>query len=113
MVTLLQKATRIATEHGRNWVGVEDVQAALLEEQAPFWWPRAGLPPITPDKQGAITPADYHGDPTSLSYNEFRDLINEWVPGPTPDVGPHHPATVTYEISGPHATEFTATIERS
>ncbi|WP_405165015.1 hypothetical protein OG203_07850 [Nocardia sp. NBC_01499] len=115
LVTLFRRAVQIASEHGRNWVGVEDLHAALAnsDEHAPIWWPRVGKPRHTRDTQGGITPDDLEGEVIPLSYKEFRDLVTAWVPGPTPSVGPAQPATVTYEISGPHAEEFRKVLERS
>lgn len=123
MVSLLRFAASIAHDHGRKWVGAEDLWAALVADNqtAPIWWPREGKPRITRDWKGSIghdaqgrmlTP-ELQGDAAQLSYSEFRDYVTEWVPGPTPEgVGPAEPATVTYEIIGPHAEEFTAMIER-
>ncbi|MBF6133527.1 hypothetical protein IU501_11000 [Nocardia otitidiscaviarum] len=127
LVVVFRAAARIAAEHGRNWVGVEDLYAALIAHDdsfgyPPIWWPREGKPRITREWKGSIgrdadgqmlTP-ELQGDTAALSYPEFRDYVNEWVPGPSsPGVGPASPATVTYEISGPMAAEFTAMIERS
>ncbi|MGV9673822.1 hypothetical protein ACWDSJ_00935 [Nocardia sp. NPDC003482] len=114
LVVLFRRAAAIAADHGRTWVGVEDLYAALADrERAPLWWPRVGKPRIEPGGTGAVLSTDLEGDTVALSYNEFRDLVNEWIPGPTPEIGPKDPATVTYQISGPHAEEFTAMIERS
>ncbi|WP_280383604.1 hypothetical protein [Nocardia wallacei] len=115
LVTVFRRAVRIATEHGRTWVGVEDLQAALLWPDGPaaqpmslleIWWPRAGQPRRIHRGMDVITPADLQGDPIPLSYSEFRELVRTMVPGPTPGVGPEHPASVAYRISGPHAAEY-------
>ncbi|MFF0488436.1 hypothetical protein ACFYTQ_05370 [Nocardia sp. NPDC004068] len=114
LVVLFRRAAAIAAEHGRTWVGVEDLYAALAEdERAPLWWPRVGKPRRTRGVSVAVLSTELPEDTVPLSYNEFRDLVNEWIPGPTPEIGPEDPATVTYQISGPHAEEFTAMIERS
>ncbi|NNH74142.1 hypothetical protein HLB23_30555 [Nocardia uniformis] len=124
MVSLLRFAASIARDNGRNWVGAEDLWAALVADNptAPIWWPREGKPRITRgwkgsigrDADGNMLTSELQGDTVALSYPEFRDYVTTWVPGPTPEgVGPAEPATVTYEISGPHAEEFTAMLERS
>ncbi|WP_067712779.1 hypothetical protein [Nocardia yamanashiensis] len=44
----------------------------------------------------------------------LADDVSTEVPGPTPPgVGPAAPATVSYELSGPHAEEFRRMLERS
>ncbi|WP_306357639.1 MULTISPECIES: hypothetical protein [unclassified Nocardia] len=127
LVVLFRTAARIAAEHGRSWVGVEDMFAAVVahdEEHGhpPVWWPRVGKPRITRgwkggvglDAGGRMLTPELQGETAALTYPEFRKCVDEWVPGPSPaGVGPDRPAAVTYEISGPNADEFRAMIERS
>ncbi|MFI1919439.1 hypothetical protein [Nocardia sp. NPDC020380] len=114
VVRLLRDAAGIAADHGRNWVGIEDVYAALASgDSAPLWWPREGREPITRGRPGGILSTELEGETVKLSYAQFRDLLTEWVPGPTPNIGPAAPATVTYELSGPHEAEFRQMLDRT
>ncbi|MGW3281307.1 hypothetical protein [Nocardia rhamnosiphila] len=48
-----------------------------------------------------------------MTFDRYRELMLNWVPGPTPDEpGPASPATVTYELAGPHAGDLRRMIER-
>lgn len=50
----------------------------------------------------------------ALAFDEVRHLARSVVPGPvTGEHGPTEPATVTFEVSGRHAEEFVAMMERN
>ncbi|GAB4582641.1 hypothetical protein [Nocardia sp. IFM 10818] len=134
VVAVLRTAERIAADNERTWICTADILAALIEhegEQAPRWWPRDGKPRYSLSDGGQIMhhgadgearPAALPipgldaelGEPMPVSYDEFRDRVRAAVPGPTPkSIGSESPASVAYEISGPHAEEFIAMIERA
>ncbi|MFG1795189.1 hypothetical protein [Nocardia sp. NPDC049149] len=97
VIIALRRAAAIAAEHGHNYVGVEDLLAALIEgplSPLEMHWQRRGL--------GA------------LSFDELRELVASMVPGPVVGAhGPVEPARVTFEVSGRHAEEFTELINRN
>ncbi|MEU2087099.1 hypothetical protein [Nocardia beijingensis] len=90
VIVALRRAATIAAEHGHNYVGFEDLLVALLDApMSPLQvhWEQRGL--------GA------------LSLTELRELARSIVPGPVRGAhGPAEPATVTFDLSGPHAEEF-------
>ncbi|GAB4588751.1 hypothetical protein Ntsu_65830 [Nocardia sp. IFM 10818] len=92
----------------------QDIHAALVaDERAPLWWPRAGMPPLTPDAPNVVMQADLEADTLPLSYSGFRALVTAWT-SHAPDVAElTKPASVSYELSGPDAAELTAMIEKS
>ncbi|MFB8003746.1 hypothetical protein [Nocardia sp. NPDC056000] len=113
LIRMLRNAADIATGAGRNWVGIEDIYVALTsDELAPMWWPREGKEPIVKGRRGGIAHSELEGETVPLSYSAFQRLTREWLPGPTPKVGPTSPVTVSYELSGPHEEEFRRMIER-
>ncbi len=95
-IIALRRAAAIAAEHGHNYIGVEDLLAALLDAPASplaLAWQQRQL--------GALT------------LEELRELARSVVPGPVGgDHGPAEPAAVTFEVSGPHAEEFRKAIAR-
>ncbi|MFI6313137.1 hypothetical protein ACIBEK_23805 [Nocardia fusca] len=96
VIVALRRAAVIAAEHGHNYLGVEDLLTALLETTPPMEVHR---------KQRELG---------ALTFDEVRHLARSVVPGPvTGEHGPAEPATVTFEVSGRHAEEFIAMIERN
>ncbi|MFI1459545.1 hypothetical protein [Nocardia carnea] len=132
VVVLLRKAAQLAADHGRRSIGIDDLHAAMIarEEAAPLWWPRPHGPRFSRNPgssrimyataDGAAKPLSHgilqqarQGVTVPLTFEQYRDLILAWVPGPTPDdIGPASPTEVTYELSGPHADEFRKMIEQ-
>lgn len=96
VIVALRRAAAIAAEHGHNYLGVEELLTALLDTTPPMevHWKQQEL--------GALT------------FEEVRRLALSLVPGPiSGEHGPAEPATVTFEVSGRHAAEFTAMIEQN
>ncbi|RJO70972.1 hypothetical protein D5S18_27765 [Nocardia panacis] len=97
VIIALRRAARIAAEHGHNYIGTEDLLAALLTaEPMPLlevqWQLRGG---------GALT------------FPEVRGLVESIIPGPAiGNHGPAEPPRVEFEWSGPHAAAFTEAINR-
>lgn len=132
VVVLLRKAAEIAASHGRRRIGFDDVHAALIthDDVAPLWWPRPGGADYsrhpsssrimytgsdgqTKPLDHGILHSDLRGETEPLTFDRYRELVLHWVPGPTPDEpGPVSPATITYELTGPHADDFRKMIER-
>jgi hypothetical protein len=114
LIIALRRATAIAAEHGHNYVGVEDVLAAVLAAR-PYsildvHWPRIGAEPL--DRNG-INDFNPSAPQQALTLDELRELVRSIVPGPVHgDHGPAEPAAVTFELSGPHADEFRDAIQR-
>ncbi len=96
-IVALKRAAAIAAAHGHNWIGVEDLLAALLAETlSPLQvqWDQRGL--------------------GRLNYTELQDLVQSIVPGASNGShGPAELAAVAYEVSGPHGEEFRGMIEGS
>lgn len=97
-IIALRRAAAIAAQHGHNYIGVEDLLAAILDAKPMSllevqWQLRGG---------GALT------------FAQMRELVDSIIPGPTiGNHGPSEPATVTFEWSGPHAAEYTDAINRN
>jgi hypothetical protein len=114
LIIALKRAAAIAAEHGHNYVGVEDVLAAVLEAR-PYsildvHWPRIGVEPL--DRNG-INDFDPSAPQQALTLDDLRELARSIVPGPVQgEHGPELPAVVSFELSGPHANEFREVIER-
>ncbi|WP_172456958.1 hypothetical protein, partial [Nocardia farcinica] len=88
VIIALRRAAALAADHGHNYIGAEDLLAALLDTTPPLevHWKQREL--------GAMT------------FDEVRDLAHAVIPGPVAgDHGPAGPATVTFELSGRHAAE--------
>lgn len=96
VIIALRRAAAVAAEHGHNYVGVEDLLVALLNAPASplaIHWQQRQL--------GALT------------LEELRQLAESIVPGAIGgEHGPAEPASVAFEVSGPHAEEFREAIER-
>jgi hypothetical protein len=96
VIIALRRAAANAVEAGRNYVGAEDLLVALLDAPASplaVHWAQRGLRAVT--------------------FEELRELARSLVPGPVQ--GEHGPAgapSVVFELSGPHAEEFRAAIDR-
>ncbi|MFQ6327896.1 hypothetical protein ACLMAL_17395 [Nocardia sp. CWNU-33] len=90
VIVALRRAAAIASEHGHNYVGFEDLLVALLD--AP------------------MSPLQVHWEQRelgALTLGELRELAVSIIPGPVRGThGPAEPATVTFELSGPHSDEF-------
>lgn len=114
-IVALRRAAAIAAEHGHNWIGVEDLLAAILAG-APMsvlelHWPRYGA---TPFNRGEVNDFDPSTPQHALTFDEVKALVQSIIPGaPNGTHGPAEPATVAYEVTGPHAEEFRAGIERA
>lgn len=97
VVTALQRAARVAADHGHNWIGWEELFAAMLTPdltaRLQVGWPDSGL--------------------EALTLQQLRDLAESIVPNVAGTGGPAEPATVTYEVSGPRAAEITTIITRT
>jgi len=93
LIIALRRAASIAAEHGHNYIGVEDVLAALLDAQ-----PTSVLEVHWQLKE--------HG---ALTYPELRDLVQSIIPGASAQ-GSSGPASVTFELTGPNADELTEII---
>ncbi|MDE1674685.1 hypothetical protein [Nocardia gipuzkoensis] len=113
-IMALRRAAAIAAEHGHNWIGVEDLLAAILTAE-PFsllelHWPRQGRTPLN---RSEINEFDLSAPQQPLTFAEVKRLVQSIVPGePNGAHGPAARATVTYEVTGPHAEEFREEIER-
>ncbi|APE33978.1 hypothetical protein BOX37_08330 [Nocardia mangyaensis] len=94
----LARATRIAADNDRTWVGVEDLLVALLD--AP-----------------TITPLQLHWqrcERDAMTYSELVEFAKSLVPGRTPSENvPATAATVTFTATGPNAEEFAEAVERA
>lgn len=99
VIMALRRAAVIAAQHGHNWLGTEDLLAALLE-------PR----PIAPLQ--VHWQLNHPGQ--ALTYDQVRELAESIIPGaPVGSHGPAEPVQVSYELSGPHADEFDAAIRQA
>ncbi|WP_433621191.1 hypothetical protein [Nocardia sp. CA-120079] len=114
LIRVLRQATAIAAEHGHNWIGVEDVLAAIVTAEPlsilEVHWPRHGGTPLN---RGEINDVDPSAPQETLTFDEVKALVQAMVPGvPNGAHGPTEPAAVTYEVTGPHSDEFRVGIER-
>ncbi|MEU1546783.1 hypothetical protein [Nocardia sp. NPDC005745] len=115
LVDRLRRAAAIAAEHGHSWIGVGDLLAASLTAE-PFsllepHWPQQGRTPLN---RSEINEFDVSAPQQALTFDEVTRLVQSIVPGePNSAHGPAERATVTYEVTGPHAEEFREESERS
>ncbi|WP_330231708.1 hypothetical protein OHA40_03935 [Nocardia sp. NBC_00508] len=113
-IVALRRAAAIAAEHGHNWIGVEDLLAAIVTATPlsilEVHWPRQGGTPLN---RGEINDFDPSAPQQALTFDEIKALVQSIIPGaPNGPHGPAEPAAVTYKVRGPHAEEFRAGIER-
>ncbi len=112
-IAVLKQAAAIAAEHGHNWIGVEDLLAAILAAQ-PFsildvHWPRIDGEPLS---RTEVNELDLSAPQRALTLDELKALVQSIVPGPPNGAhGPVEPVTVTYEVAGPHEDDFRRVIE--
>ncbi|MGW5139278.1 hypothetical protein ACWEPH_09405 [Nocardia beijingensis] len=112
-IVALKRAAAIAAEHGHNWIGVEDLLAAILTAEPlsllELHWPRHGGTALD---RGEINDFDPSAPQQALTFDELKALVQSIVPGaPRGPHGPAEPAAVTYTVTGPHAEEFRARLE--
>ncbi|WP_040864030.1 hypothetical protein [Nocardia exalbida] len=112
-IVALKRAAAIAAEHGHNWMGVEDLLAAILTAEPlsllDLHWPRRGGTPLN---RGEINDFNPSAPQQALTFDEVKALVQSIVPGaPKGAHGPAEPAAVTYTLAGPHAEEFREMIE--
>lgn len=113
LIGVLRQATGIAAAHGHNWVGVEDVLAAIVTAKPlsilEVHWPRVSGTPLS---RTGINDFDPSAPQQALTFDEVKALVQSMVPGASRgEHGPAEPAAVSYEVRGPHAGEFRAGIE--
>ncbi|WP_338773051.1 hypothetical protein V7968_16405 [Nocardia vulneris] len=115
LIGLLRRAAVVAAEHEHNWIGVEDVLAAIVTATPlsilDVHWPRENSTSLS---RTGVNDLDPSAPQQALTLDELKALVQSIVPGASNNShGPAEPAAVAYEITGPHAEEFRAGIERS
>ncbi|WP_067475195.1 hypothetical protein [Nocardia amamiensis] len=112
-IVALKRAAAIAEEHGHNWIGVEDLLAAILTAEPlsllELHWPRHGGTPLNREE---INDFDPSAPQQALTFDQVKELVQSIVPGaPKGAHGPAEPAAVAYSLTGPHAEEFRGMVE--